>query len=88
MWILEPERKGVAEDRIHTKWRAPRQSRKEVCDSGSHRADCSPCVLSIGGMKDRRRFILDKTAVMVVRGRTAATSRWKKKIILLPSVQC
>lgn len=39
-------------------------------------------------MKDRRRFILDKTEMMVVRGRRDATSRQNKKIILLPPGQC
>lgn len=88
--ILGPDRRGLAEDSIHTRRRiGPQERRDQVCDRSSHRADCPHSTSAEDTWKDGRRFLPDKTAVVAVGRRKADSSRQKeKKIISLPTVQC
>lgn len=53
------------------------------------RADCPHTTSAEDTWKDGRRFPSDKTAMVVVGGRRADSSRQEeKKITLLPTVQC
>lgn len=56
--------------------------------TAAQRADYFHIANAEGTWKDRRRFLLDKTPTMVAEGRRTANSRQKKKVILLPTVQC
>lgn len=68
---------------------AGKASGHEVHDKSSHRADCPHASSAEDMWKEWRRFLSGKTAMMVVGGRRADSSRQKeKKIIFTPTVQC